>query len=75
MSGRQWIHLRLVGWGLLGVWQLLSLVNALGYFPVGGQAAKVIGPVLSLTGIALVGLGFEALIHSKQPLFPRDQAT
>lgn len=65
---RLWIEIRLLGWLLIGVWQLLSLLSE--FWPivdVNAKTMRVTGKLLGFLGLVLVALGFERLMHLTKP--------
>lgn len=58
-----WIRLRELGWFLIGLWQLLSILSEFISIDLESRAMRVTGKVLGLIGLAFVAYGFERLMR------------
>jgi hypothetical protein len=61
------VNLRLLGWTLIGAWQLLSLASEFVSIDLNSDAMRITGKVLGLVGLMMVAIGFERLFALKHP--------
>lgn len=59
-----WVGVRLVGWGLIALWQVLSLASEFAPIDLEQRWLRISGKVAGLVGLAMVAYGFERLVHA-----------
>lgn len=58
----RWVRLRLLGWGLIGAWQVAGLVGEFVDLHLMSRGVRIAGDVLGLAGLVLVAVGFERVV-------------
>lgn len=60
---QRYVRLRLGGWMLIALWQVLSLVSEFWPLPLESDVMRITGKALGLIGLVMVAVGFERLVH------------
>lgn len=63
----RYVNVRLLGWALIGLWQVLSLASEFVPLDLESRAMRITGKALGLGGLLLVAWGFERLFALKHP--------
>jgi hypothetical protein len=70
MHRDDWIRVRLVGWLLIGIWQLVGIASEFLPIDVDARPVRIAGRIVAFAGLALVAYGFERLVHQHATLLP-----
>ncbi|HVL47534.1 MAG TPA: hypothetical protein VM889_03160 [Candidatus Thermoplasmatota archaeon] len=65
-SKEAWVRLRLLGWSLIGLWQVLGLLSEFMPLDLEAKAVRIAGRVLGLLGLFFVAYGFERIVHKAE---------
>lgn len=63
----RYVDIRLLGWTLIGLWQVLSLASEFVPLDLESRAMRITGKAMGLMGLVLVAWGFERLFALKHP--------
>ena len=58
----RWVRLRLLGWILIGLWQVALLAGEFVDLGLMTRTARIVGGILGLVGLILVAVGFERIV-------------
>ena len=60
----RWVRLRLLGWALIGAWQVVGLASEMLGVDLMSRPVRIAGDLLGLVGLVLVALGFERVVEA-----------